>query len=40
MAYARRGFEVRRIDMSYIGRMPLENQALTGSVHCKFVVMK
>lgn len=40
MVYARRGFEVRKIDMSYIGRMPLENQALTGSVHCKFVVMK
>jgi len=33
------GFEVRKVDMSAISRLPIEDRMTTGSLHCRAVVM-
>jgi hypothetical protein len=39
-AYLSHGFEVRKVDQSYIKRLPLEQKALLGGPHCKAVVLE
>lgn len=34
------GFEVRKVDQSYIKRLPIEQKALMGGPHCKAVVLE
>lgn len=39
-AYLNHGFEVRKVDQSYVKKLPLEQKALLGGPHCKAVVLE